>query len=885
MAQNKEFLSLYSKIEVINEDFTNGKLTTVNTLLEFRKIQNQTKTKYPDLAINTYTYTAATMLYAGKTFEAIAEYKAGLRASEILVGTSKDSIQFKLYADLGANYRKSQDLDSAKICFEKCFEIYARNPVIKEKLKLYLFAYFYNYGMYYQQIFDYQASNYYFNAALEIDKKKTFINSHSFVQEALAQNFIETKEYSKAIVLLRAAINPKERGENIANKYLKISALELTQGNNPSALAAIKMAQKAFVASDFKQAGAVFPAVEMRIALAYAQYYGKLNQNDLAEQAYRKVLAINQKYSQTEKGIFVAEALVGLGKLLADESYFERAGRAAGLSEDLNGLVSPQWLLESQLAKAKLQGSKNLATATAAYLQAIQTATKVRKGFNFTESKVFYAEKVFPIYEETLAFLNKNGKITSPENFANVIEYSHAATLTDALQMQQVKPSPKAAKLLEAEKALVAERNKLSIKNQSTKETGLNADNTNKINDINLKIAREDPAFYEFKHKTEIAKTATIQAVLDSKTAMISYLLGKKYLYVSIITKDQLQVASLPIDSSFLNNLKNFLKELYTMPAIEDYNDHGLASKLYKQLIAPIEPYLKNKNRLVILRDAELNFLPFEILEKQSEHPLFKDYAISYTYSATIWQQAIQLKNQQSASILAFAPYTSQATLPPSFRDDFLKPLPASKQEVQQIGGTIYQDNTATKNQFLENYRQHGIVHFATHAQIDDFDPNNSFLAFYPDGADYKLFTNEIYNLSLQNTRLIVLSACEAGRGKLNRGEGVMSLARAFAYAGCPSVITTLWNAQDRSTAFLSERLHEHIKAGEPLDIALQNARIDYFNAPIGKELDHPYYWANFVLIGNYQPIVQQSYWLWVLVFSAIVSMITIYFWMKRNRQ
>jgi CHAT domain-containing protein len=157
--------------------------------------------------------------------------------------------------------------------------------------------------------------------------------------------------------------------------------------------------------------------------------------------------------------------------------------------------------------------------------------------------------------------------------------------------------------------------------------------------------------------------------------------------------------------------------------------------------------------------------------------------------------------------------------------------------------------------------------------------------AFYPDSADYKLFTNEIYNLSLQNTRLIVLSACEAGRGKLNRGEGVMSLARAFAYAGCPSVITTLWNAQDRSTAFLSERLHEHIKAGEPLDIALQNARIDYFNAPIGKELDHPYYWANFVLIGNYQPIVQQSYWPWLLALAAIVLIIVGYFWVKRTHQ
>lgn len=204
-------------------------------------------------------------------------------------------------------------------------------------------------------------------------------------------------------------------------------------------------------------------------------------------------------------------------------------------------------------------------------------------------------------------------------------------------------------------------------------------------------------------------------------------------------------------------------------------------------------------------------------------------------------------------------------------RDQSLVPLPFSNKEVSEIGGSIYRDKAATKKKFMENYRDNDIIYFATHAQVDDLDPSKSFIAFYPDSVDYKLYISELYNLSLESTQLVVLSACEAGSGKIQGGEGMLSLARGFAYAGCPAVIATLWNAHDESSAYLSERLHHHLHKGLMKDEALRQAKLDFMNADIGRQLNHLYYWANFILIGDASPVNSPiNWWLWIGIIAVV---------------
>ena len=145
------------------------------------------------------------------------------------------------------------------------------------------------------------------------------------------------------------------------------------------------------------------------------------------------------------------------------------------------------------------------------------------------------------------------------------------------------------------------------------------------------------------------------------------------------------------------------------------------------------------------------------------------------------------------------------------------------------------------------------------------------------------LHAYEIYNLPLQ-ARLAVLSACETGVGELVKGEGVMSLARAFHYAGCPSVVTSLWKVDDEATAQLMQYFYENLANGKTKSTALREAKLSYLkNAPESKK--HPLYWAGFVLIGDDSEIILQESrngkWLGALGSIVLLSLIV---WVARRK-
>lgn len=128
----------------------------------------------------------------------------------------------------------------------------------------------------------------------------------------------------------------------------------------------------------------------------------------------------------------------------------------------------------------------------------------------------------------------------------------------------------------------------------------------------------------------------------------------------------------------------------------------------------------------------------------------------------------------------------------------------------------------------------------------------------------------------------MILSACETGTGQLIKGEGLMSLSRAFAYAGCPNIITSLWKAEDRSTAFITQRLHYYLEKNETKDKALQLAKIDLLNNPeIDPSLKSPNFWAPLVLIGEYEPDHKRSNWPWVAL--GIVTILLGYYFYKKK--
>jgi CHAT domain-containing protein len=245
-------------------------------------------------------------------------------------------------------------------------------------------------------------------------------------------------------------------------------------------------------------------------------------------------------------------------------------------------------------------------------------------------------------------------------------------------------------------------------------------------------------------------------------------------------------------------------------------------------------------------------------------------------------------------NLLAFAPSdpetmggeTSRVRNIPINRAN-LKPLAGSAKEVRSIvkivGGDLRIGNDASEYSFKELSSQYRILHLAAHAFIDEDDPLHSTLVFSPDSEgneDGMLNVSEIYNLDL-NASMVVLSACNTGTGTLKRGEGIMSLARAFFYAGVPNVVMTLWPVGDESCSRLMTYFYKNLAKGESKDEALRNAKLSFIRAadPI---LQHPFYWAGYIVVGERSAVFFP--WIKIYLIAGVILIVSVTAFLYRKK-
>ena len=122
---------------------------------------------------------------------------------------------------------------------------------------------------------------------------------------------------------------------------------------------------------------------------------------------------------------------------------------------------------------------------------------------------------------------------------------------------------------------------------------------------------------------------------------------------------------------------------------------------------------------------------------------------------------------------------------------------------------------------------------------------------------------------------MVTLSACQTGFGKLQKGEGMLSLARAFNYAGVPSIVTTLWKINDQSTSEIMKFFYKNLSDGLSKKEALRQAKLSYLNANDDALLRHPYYWSGIVMTGNTMPLKTTNYVFWAI--SILVGFLFIW--------
>jgi tetratricopeptide (TPR) repeat protein len=396
------------------------------------------------------------------------------------------------------------------------------------------------------------------------------------------------------------------------------------------------------------------------------------------------------------------------------------------------------------------------------------------------------------------------------------------------------------------------------------------------ITDKEIALGRIQKALGE-KYTTssaEIPPVRTLQHLLDDRTALLSYHLDGGNLTVFTLTANTLTGTQQRLPVSFGSDLAGTIASLHGGEAIRD---PAAEARLYAILIGShgIDAY----ERLIVIPDDELLYLPFETLWDGNRY-LVEKASVQYQYSTALLKK--ETAGFAKASTVSFAPFAGSGA-------EGFERLPHSLDEVRGVGGNILSDGRATKDAFLKTIDRYDVVHLATHAVASDSSDQLSFIAFAggggTDSGGHLLYAPEIANLSLGQNKLIVLSACETGSGRLIRGEGVMSLSRAFASAGCADIVTSLWKADDEATAFLCQEFHGNLRNGLTIDEALAEAKRAYLSSPrIHPRKKAPSFWAHLVFVGNYEPQPAHQRWTWILG-VAILLAATLFLWRKRRKR
>jgi CHAT domain-containing protein len=390
-------------------------------------------------------------------------------------------------------------------------------------------------------------------------------------------------------------------------------------------------------------------------------------------------------------------------------------------------------------------------------------------------------------------------------------------------------------------------------------------------------LAQRYPRYYQLKYGARSPDIATVQAQLGPQQIAYSYFMGAKAIYIFRIAPDQANGYLVENGRELQTALQDWIAFVSQAPSAQAPSAALVQAgqSLGKKLLPQLPPAT---NSLLIIPGGMLGYLPFEslLLETPSELRQYQrwDYlgqafSLSYAYAAEIWLQGKQ-SQQKASSYLGFAPDFSTGLL--SETRSAWGALAHNQEEVETgarlFGGQALIGELAQESAVKQLGRRSNILHFATHALGDNESELDSYLQLSQNNDEHedgRLHTYEIYGLHL-NSPLTVLSACQTAHGPLLEGEGIMSLARAFQYAGSEQVLTTLWQADDQAGASLTTAFLAAVAEGEATAQALQSARQQWLSEADNVH-GHPYYWAGFVLIGDGEEIrFGSSVMIWILM-------------------
>jgi CHAT domain-containing protein/Tfp pilus assembly protein PilF len=342
----------------------------------------------------------------------------------------------------------------------------------------------------------------------------------------------------------------------------------------------------------------------------------------------------------------------------------------------------------------------------------------------------------------------------------------------------------------------------------------------------------------------------------DRATAIIEYVVADRRLYAFVLTTDGTRTA---VDGRALDvgavELAARAERFRDRVSTRDFAATEDARHLYEVLLEPIRQRIAGKSRIIVVPDGALWNVPFQALLGPDGY-VIEAAAVSYAPSITVLREIQRLPRPSGARTLLAV---GKSQFGPVSSSSALEALPEAEIQVRLIRdiygpdrSVTYLGSDATESQFKAAAPRYSVLHLATHGVLDETSPMYSHLVLSPGrdspDDDGRLEAWEIMRLKL-SADVVVLAACDTGRGRIAPGEGVIGMMWALFAAGARSMVVSQFRVESKSATAVLVGFHRQLAAKRGAKATqLREASLALLRIP---RYAHPYYWAGFILVGD----------------------------------
>lgn len=407
-----------------------------------------------------------------------------------------------------------------------------------------------------------------------------------------------------------------------------------------------------------------------------------------------------------------------------------------------------------------------------------------------------------------------------------------------------------------------------------------------KYQDFMSQLSLDHPRYYELLSANENFQLSIFRSELEDEEVILNFMEGSDHVFLIKLSRSDHKLISVS-KPEFQTALKAHNKSVSN----KDQSQILASSNTLLELLPIMDESIGENTKFSIIPDGivwKLNFNALAFPKDNAISYLGNHHELTYRYTSA---EGLKSAKTQGKEVFAFA-YNDEkdvSSISSSSNRNSPGSLPGSSLELRSISnlldGDYFYGKSANETTFKLKGGQYDILHLALHAFENDRNPNYSYLKFSAADSlnDGELHAFEIYNLQL-NAKLAVLSACNSGQGKIVGGEGMMSLGRAFSYAGAESVLISRWEVADYSAPYLMKAFYEGLKKGMRKSQSLKYAQAKYLKEHSDDLTASPFYWSPFYILGDDSPIFKSSAISpWMLLWVVCVLLSTLLF-LRRKR-